>query len=242
MTLVLMDSFLLQPFHITLLLTDGYGSRYFPVIRMKKHSRECKPRPRSLLAVEATDNLTRWNRWLTTLVLTTRRRARLPSPAVLSLSPPHPASVSMPTASPLWPAAGTELAHVPSSSWTHHHGSQYKSTVSWSEKASPFACTDRWATGKHNAFGRVATHSHTCLNGPLSRTTRVSQYQKGKTNLDFTEARDSEWQWHQLGHMQVCTSLGTDDHASTPPHSFLQAGWPSCCQQSQSTEGRVARK
>ena len=26
---------------------------------------------------------------------------------------------------------------------------------------------------------------------------------KGKTNLDFTEARDSEWQWHQLGHMQV---------------------------------------
>ena len=21
-----------------------------------------------------------------------------------------------------------------------------------------------------------------------------------KTNLDFTEERDSEWQWHQLGH------------------------------------------
>ena len=33
----------------------------------------------------------------------------------------------------------------------------------------------------------------------------VSRYQKGKTNLDFTEARDSEWQWHQLGHMQICT-------------------------------------
>jgi len=30
----------------------------------------------------------------------------------------------------------------------------------------------------------------------------VSRYQKGKTNLDFTEARDSEWQWHQLGHMK----------------------------------------
>jgi len=27
----------------------------------------------------------------------------------------------------------------------------------------------------------------------------VGRYQKGKTNLDFTEARDSEWQWHQLG-------------------------------------------
>ena len=50
------------------------------------------------------------------------------------------------------------------------------------------------------------THTHQ-FNGPLSRTTRVSRYEKGKTNLDFTEARDSEWQWHQLGHMQVCTSL-----------------------------------
>ena len=39
------------------------------------------------------------------------------------------------------------------------------------------------------------THTHTQLfNGPFSGTTQVSQYQKGKTNLDFTEARDSEWQ------------------------------------------------
>ena len=68
------------------------------------------------------------------------------------------------------------------------------------------------------------THTHT-FNGPFSGTTRVS---KGKTNLDFTEARDSEWQWHQLGHMQVCTSLQTDNHTSTPPLSFLQAGCPSC--------------
>jgi len=56
----------------------------------------------------------------------------------------------------------------------------------------------------------------------------VSQYQKGKTNLDFTEARDSECQWHQLGRMQACTSLQTYNHASTPPVSFLQAGCPSC--------------
>jgi len=73
----------------------------------------------------------------------------------------------------------------------------------------------------------VHTHTHT-FNGPLSRTTRVSQYQKGKTNLDFTKARDSEWQWHQLGHMQVCTSLQSNNHASTPPLRFLQAGCPSC--------------
>ena len=72
---------------------------------------------------------------------------------------------------------------------------------------------------------RTHTHTHT-FNGPLSGNTRVSRYQKGKTNLDITEARDSEW--HQLGHMQVCTLLQTDNHASTPPLSFLQAGCPSC--------------
>ena len=60
------------------------------------------------------------------------------------------------------------------------------------------------------------THTHT-FNGPFSGTTQVSRYQKGKTNLDFTEARDSELQWYQLGHMQICTSLQTDNHASTPP-------------------------
>jgi len=58
----------------------------------------------------------------------------------------------------------------------------------------------------------------------------VSRYQKGKINLDFTEARDSEWQWRQLGHTQVCTSLQTDNHASTPPLGFLHAGCPSCRQ------------
>ena len=57
----------------------------------------------------------------------------------------------------------------------------------------------------------------THLISPLSRTTRVSQYQKGRTNLHFTEARDSEWQWHQLGHMQVCTSLQT----AAPDHSVF---------------------
>jgi len=56
----------------------------------------------------------------------------------------------------------------------------------------------------------------------------VGQYQKDKTNLDFPGARDSEWQWHHLGRMQVCTSLQTDNHAITPPLSFLQAGCPSC--------------
>jgi len=58
----------------------------------------------------------------------------------------------------------------------------------------------------------------------FSWTTRMSRYQESKTDLDFTEARGSEWQQHQLGHAQVCISLQTDNHANTPPLSFLQAG------------------
>jgi len=66
----------------------------------------------------------------------------------------------------------------------------------------------------------------------------VGRYQKGKTDLDFTEARDGEWQWHQLGRMQVCTLPHTDNHASTPPLSFLsRMPFLSPNQQSQSTEG-----
>ena len=68
---------------------------------------------------------------------------------------------------------------------------------------------------RHYRHTHTHTHTHTHpFNGPFSG---VSQYQKGKTNVDFTEARDSEWQWHQRGHMQVCTSLQTDNHASNPP-------------------------
>ena len=37
----------------------------------------------------------------------------------------------------------------------------------------------------------IHTHTHP-FNGPLCGTTQVSRYQKGKTNLDFTKARDSE--------------------------------------------------
>jgi len=55
----------------------------------------------------------------------------------------------------------------------------------------------------------------------LSGITRVSRYQKGKTNLDFTEARDSEWQWHQLGHLQICTLPEIDNHTNTPPLSIF---------------------
>jgi len=86
-------------------------------------------------------------------------------------------------------------------------------------------------------FILLHTHTHP-FNSPLSGTTRVSRYQKGKTTLDFTGARDSEWQWHQLGHMQVCISLQTDNHASTPLFSFFTGQMPFLPpnQQLQSTE------
>jgi len=52
-----------------------------------------------------------------------------------------------------------------------------------------------------------------------------THYQKGKTNLDLTEARESERQWHWLGNMQLmqaCTSLQTDNHAINPTLSFYR--------------------
>jgi len=61
------------------------------------------------------------------------------------------------------------------------------------------------------------THTHTRLTALFLGIPR-----KEKTNLDFPEARDSEWQWHQLGHMQVCTLLQTDNHTSTHHSVFYR--------------------
>ena len=62
----------------------------------------------------------------------------------------------------------------------------------------------------------------------FSGTTRVSRYQKGKTNLDFTEARDIEWQWHHQAdnHANTHLSIFTGRMPFLPP-----------IQQRQSTEG-----
>ena len=102
----------------------------------------------------------------------------------------------------------------------------------WSWRVTVWQCRTR------SSRFHCPTHTHP-FNGPFSGTTQVSQYQKSKTDLDFTEARDSEWQWHQFGHMQVCTLLQTDNHASTPPLCFFTGRMPfvSPNQQRQSTEG-----
>ena len=82
-------------------------------------------------------------------------------------------------------------------------------------------------------------HTHPFY-GPFSWTTQVSRYQKGKTNLDFTEARDSEWQWHQLAHIK---SAPRSRQITTPaPHHSVFTGrmpFLSANQQRQSTEGNI---
>jgi len=60
-----------------------------------------------------------------------------------------------------------------------------------------------------------------------------TENQKGKTRevkpiWIYWSKRDSEWQWHQLGHMQICTLTQTHNHTSIPPLSFLKAGCPFC--------------
>jgi len=61
----------------------------------------------------------------------------------------------------------------------------------------------------------------------------------GKTNLDFTGARDSEWQWHQLG---MCKSAPHFRQTTTPAphHSVFLHRMPFLPpnQQRQSTEGQ----
>jgi len=61
---------------------------------------------------------------------------------------------------------------------------------------------------------------------------------KGKTNLDFTEARDSEWQWHQLG---ICKPAPHSRQITkpAPQHSVFTGRMPFLPpnQQRQSTEG-----
>ena len=59
------------------------------------------------------------------------------------------------------------------------------------------------------------------FNGPLSGTTRVSRYQKSKTNLDFTQARDSKWQWHQLAICKSAPHSRQTTTLATPPLKFF---------------------
>jgi len=59
------------------------------------------------------------------------------------------------------------------------------------------------------------------FNGLFSRTTWVSWHLKGRRFWILLEQEMMRWQWHQPDLMQIiCTSLQTDNHASTSPVSF----------------------
>ena len=69
-------------------------------------------------------------------------------------------------------------------------------------------------------------YRYTPVNGLFSRTTWMSQYQKGETSLDLNEPRDDGVlgrQRHQLDHMQTtCTSLQTDNHTNISSLNFYR--------------------
>jgi len=68
------------------------------------------------------------------------------------------------------------------------------------------------------------THTHTAVSWStriLSGTTQVSRHQKGKTNLHLLK-QESEWQWHQLGHMQICTLTQTQRRQHPTTHFFYR--------------------
>jgi len=96
-------------------------------------------------------------------------------------------------------------------------------------------CTREWVVGifEHSRI----THP---FNGPLSGTTQVSRCHKGKTSLDFTEARDSEWvSWVSW---VICKSAPRCRQITTPAphHSVFTGRMPFLPpnQQRQSTEGK----
>ena len=89
---------------------------------------------------------------------------RIPVPCASALC-------SVPRSWETWPQALHELQQMPSEVIAPH-----------------FRCPVNLPPATHH------THTHTHarpFNGPLSGTTQVSRYQKGKTNLDFTEARET---------------------------------------------------
>ena len=60
----------------------------------------------------------------------------------------------------------------------------------------------------------------------------------------FTTARDSEWQWHQLGHIQICTLTQIHDHVNISQHGFyrpdaLPAAQPTASKQQLESAQRV---
>ena len=73
--------------------------------------------------------------------------------------------------------------------------------------------TADYRRGASDGYTHTHTHMHTrvcAFNGHFSGTNWVSRYQKGKTSLDFTEARDSGISW------DICKSAPTSRQITMP--------------------------
>ena len=88
-------------------------------------------------------------------------------------------------------------------------------------------CSEEGLKMPHCTCTHTHTHTHTCVLRLFGLRPGLPRWAGTRTNLDFTEAGGIEWQWYQLGHMQICTSPKTVNHTSTPPLS-LQTRCPSC--------------
>jgi len=77
-------------------------------------------------------------------------------------------------------------------------------------------------SAQNNTVYATKHHTHTRLTALCPGLPRWAGTRKVKP-IWILLKQDSEWQWHQLGHMQICTSLQTNNHASTPPLSFYRA-------------------
>jgi len=68
--------------------------------------------------------------------------------------------------------------------------------------------TDTHMTIFHYSIRGTPTHPHNRFTALLDfvRDYPCEQVPERQNQSGFTGARDSEWQWHLLGHMQICTS------------------------------------
>ena len=112
-------------------------------------------------------------------------------------------------------------------------------TVSWNYERLRQQQKIRWKLNPNSVSDLTLyiryKYTHTRLTALCPGLPRWAGTRKVKTNLGFTEARDSEWQWNQLGHMQLCISLQTDNHTSTPGFTPLRSYRPDALPAAQST-------
>ena len=98
--------------------------------------------------------------------------------------------------------------------------------ISFPSPLSPPLSTPIQPDSAKNPFHKKS-HTHTRLTALFPGLPGWAGTRKAKSNLDFTEARDSEWQWHQP---VICKSAPRSIEITmpTPHHSFLQARYASC--------------